>query len=145
MGELKSTQRLTAEAIVDAFNQMDIDAIVFYRAPECMRFILPASLNQPPTNNEQYRASLLHVKAVFNNFSLTINDIVEDTGASKICLWLSARADTLAGEYINEYMWTMEFDATGTRITKMLEFVDAGTYRDFWPKLQKAIKEQPEG
>ena len=62
MADSVSVQRQTAEAIVDAFNRMDVEAIVSFRAPECLRFILPASLNQPPTNNEQYRASLLRVK-----------------------------------------------------------------------------------
>jgi len=58
---------------------------------------------------------------------------------------LSARADTAAGEYVNEYMWTLEFDESGERIVGQKEFVDVGVNRDFWPKLQAAIKERKGG
>ena len=138
----KSTQRQTAEAVVDAFNRMDIDAIMAFRSDDCMRHILPSTLGHPPTNNKQYRASLERLIKIFSNFSLTINDVVEDREARKICMYLRARADTLAGEYINEYMWTLSFDTPGTRITNVNEFVDTVMNRDFWPLLLAAMKSQ---
>ena len=137
----KSTQRQTAEAVVEAFNRMDIDTIISYRSDDCMRHILPSTLGHPPTNNEKYRASLERLIKVFSNFSLTINDVVEDRGSRRICMYLRARADTLAGEYINEYMWTLSFDESGTKITQVKEFVDTLMNRDFWPLLLAAMKE----
>lgn len=136
-------QRLTAEAVVDAFNRMDIDAIIAFRSDDCMRYILPSTLGHPPTNNKQYRASLERLIKIFSNFSLTINDVVEDKEARKICMYLKARADTLAGEYVNEYMWTLGFNASGTKIIHATEFVDTVMNRDFWPLLLAAMKNQP--
>ena len=69
-----------------------------------------------------------------------VHDVVEDTAARRICMYLRARADTVVGEYVNEYMWTLDFDESGTKITKVNEFVDTVMNRDFWPKLQQAMK-----
>ena len=136
----KSTQLQTAEAVVSAFNSMDIDTIISYRTPGCMRYILPSTLGHPPTDNARYASHLQKLKPIFKNFSLTVNDVVEDKEAHRICMWLKARADTLAGEYVNEYMWTLDFTEDGTKITKVNEFVDTVMNHDFYPKLSAAMK-----
>ena len=134
-------QRQTALAVVDAFNRMDIDEIISHRSSDCMRYILPSTLGHSPTNNEQYAAHLRKLKPVFQNFNLTVNDVLEERESHRICMYLRARADTLAGEYINEYMWTLDFDETGTKITKVNEFVDTGVNVNFWPKLARAMRD----
>lgn len=135
-----SVQLQTAKAVVEAFNRMDIDAIISYRSPDCIRYILPSTLGHKPTDNEQYRSHLEKLKPTFRNFSLTINDTLEDKEARRICMWLSARADTVAGEYINEYMWTLNFDGSGAKITRVNEFVDTLVNKEFWPKLREAMR-----
>lgn len=137
----QSTQRQTALAVVAAFNRMDVEAIISHRSPGCMRHILPSSLNLAPMNNTEYATQLQKLTAVFQNFNLTVHDLVEDREAHRIVMWLKACADTLAGEYINEYMWTLDFDETGEKIIRMHEFVDTVVNREFWPKLSAALKE----
>jgi len=92
-------------------------------------------------NNTEYQTQLQKLIAVFLNFNLTVHDIVEDSDSHRIVMWLKARADTLVGEYVNEYMWTLDFDDTGEKIIRQHEFVDTVTSRDFWPKLSAALKE----
>lgn len=135
-------QMETALAVVQAFDRLDIDAILSYRAPECTRHILPSTLGYPPVDNTRYATTLNQLKPIFRNFRLTVDDVVEDREARRICMWLMARADTAAGEYVNEYVWTLDFDASGTKITRVKEFVDTLMTRDFWPKLQKAMDDQ---
>ncbi|KAI5357575.1 Putative NTF2-like domain superfamily protein [Septoria linicola] len=137
----KSPQRTAAEAVVEAFNRMDIDAIISYRHEDCLRYILPAALGHKPQSNEVYRKSLEALKPIFHNFTLVLHDVVEDKEASRICMYLTARAETLAGQYINEYMWTLDFDGAGEKITKWTEFVDSVVNRDFWPKLKEAMSQ----
>ena len=103
-----------------------------------MRQILPYSLNLKAHDNDQYRRHLQSIIPAFSNFSLTVYDIVEDTAANKIVMHLKARADTAAGEYVNEYMWSLHFDENGM-IDDQKEYVDVGVNRDFYPKLQKAL------
>jgi hypothetical protein len=137
-----SPQRQTAEAIVAAFNVMDIDRIMSFRSPDCMRHIVPLSLGLKPQDNAKYLTELQRLKPIFNNFSLTINDVLEDHEFHRVCLWLSARADTAAGEYVNEYMWTMTFDKSGQKLVHVQEFVDTVVNKEFWPKLLAAMREK---
>ena len=135
-----SNQRQTAEAVVNAFNTMDVDAIISYRSPECMRYFLPLSMGLEPQDNATYAKSLHQLRGIFQNFSLTVTDIIEDKEARRMCLWLSAKADTAAGEYVNEYNWLWDFDETGTKITNSKEFSDSLMAKEFFPKLQAAMK-----
>ena len=104
-----------------------------------MRYILPSSMAHTE-NNEQFRASMIKLKQIFKTFSLTIHDVVEDQDARKICMYLKARADTLAGEYVNEYMWTLDFDESGSKITKVVEFVDSTASRENKGIIMGALK-----
>lgn len=137
----KTQRRRTAEAVIAAFNIMDIDAIMSYRSPDCLRFLLPSTIGSAPSDNTKYRAQLEQLKPIFANFSLTAHDMFEDDAENRICMYLRARADTLAGEYINEYVWMMDFDDSGNRITRVKEFVDTVMKRDFFPRLAAAMKE----
>lgn len=134
-------QKRTALAVISAFNAMDIDAIMAHRSPGCMRHILPSSLAIAPTNNTEYAQQLQRLILAFENFELSVQDCVEDREGCRVVLWLRARADTVVGEYVNEYVWTLDFDETGEKIVRMHEFVDSAVQRDFWPKLSGAMKE----
>jgi len=133
-----TAQRKTADALVDAFNSMSIPDIIALRNPGCKRTILPYSLQYPPQSNETYRSQLQSIIPAFRNFSLTVYEIIEDVQQRKIIMHLKARADTAAGEYLNEYMWILKFDEEGM-IEDQKEYVDVGVNRDFFPKLQKAL------
>jgi|SRR5579871_727209 len=129
-------QRQTADAAIEAMNNMDPETFISLRSPECIRSLHPTSLKIPPSTNAQFAAQLTSLKPIFRNFSLTVTELVEDVDQRKICMWLLARADTAVGEYRNEYVWLMEFDESGEKIAGMKEFVDAGMARDFWPRLK---------
>lgn len=141
-------QKGTAEALVGAFNEMDVEAIMSYRDENCTRIFLPASMGLSPQDNAKYRSSLQNLRAIFLDFSLTINDLLEDKEKRRICMWLSARANTVAGEYVNEYMWLYDFNEDG-KILVAKEFSDSVMERDFFPKLRAAMDkhqaEQPDG
>lgn len=139
-----SQQRKTVEAVVAAFNNMDVDAIIAHRSPDCLRRFIPKSLGNSPQDNATYGDSLRQLSGVFQNFSCTINDLIEDKQANRICLYLSARGDTVVGEYVNEYMWLLDFDESGEKITCSKEYSDTALARDFFPKLRAAMTAQRE-
>lgn len=134
-----SQQRKTAEGVVAAFNNMDVDGIIAHRSPDCLRHFIPKSLGNSPQDNTTYEQSLHQLSGVFKNFSCTINDLLEDKQANRICLYLSARGDTVVGEYVNEYMWLLDFDENGEKITCSKEYSDTALARDFFPKLKAAM------
>ncbi|MCJ1411287.1 hypothetical protein MMC19_005375 [Ptychographa xylographoides] len=121
---------------------MDLSAIIAFRSSDCVQQILPLSLKLPPQDNATYAKRLGYVIPAFRNFNLTVQDIVEDVKACKICMWLSASANSTAGEYLNEYMWIMEFDKTGEKLISMKEFVDTAMQKEFFPKLQKSLAQE---
>lgn len=133
-------QRQVADKLVAAFNSMDIATIMSLRSPTCMRHLLPKSMKLPPQDNATYEKSLSSLTTVFQNFHLDVHDVIEDVDARKVVMWLSARADTAAGEYVNEYMWVLDFDEKGEKIVGVKEFVDTVMQRDFWPKLQESMR-----
>ncbi|KAF2022352.1 hypothetical protein BU24DRAFT_43552 [Aaosphaeria arxii CBS 175.79] len=145
---MPSKQRQTANKLVEAFNALDVPTILSLRTPNCLRTILPSSLNQPSSNNEAYLAQLNLMKTVFRSFQVTVNDVIEgisDTdGRVKIIMYVSARGETPAGEYRNEYVWKMGFDEDGEKISEWSEYVDANMARNFYPKLMEVVKRQRE-
>ena len=138
-------QRQTADKLIAAFNCMDIPAIMSFRTPTCIRHLLPRSMKLTPQDNAAYEKSLYSLKTVFQNFNLDVHEVVEDVEARKVVMWLSARADTAAGEYVNEYMWVLEFDESGEKVVEVKEFVDTVMQREFWPKLQESMRRAREG
>lgn len=100
-------------------------------------------------------SSLRSLTTVFHNFELEVQETIEDARARKVVLFLCARADTVVGEYRNEYVWVLEFegvgdgvgeggegeggDGVGPRIVRQVEFVDSVMARDFFPKLKEAM------
>ncbi|KAI4170711.1 MAG: hypothetical protein LQ343_004810 [Gyalolechia ehrenbergii] len=138
----ESAQRRTALSLVESFNRMDVPAIVNARDPSCLRHFYPTAMAQPPQDTNSYLKSLTSLHAIFQNFSLTVDELIEDTSNHRICMWLSARADTAAGEYVNEYVWLLDFDPTGEKILRTKEFSDSVMARDFFPKLKEAMDKQ---
>lgn len=139
-----SEQRKSAEAVVAAFNKMDIDTIMSYRSPDCLRYYLPITMGYEPQANDSYERSLRNLTGVFKDYSLTIEDIVEDRDARSLCLWLTARANTAAGLYENDYVWLWYFDESGTKILRSKEFSDSIRNREFWPQLSAAMRSRRE-
>ncbi|KAL8825127.1 MAG: hypothetical protein Q9170_007920 [Blastenia crenularia] len=138
----ESIQRRTALSLVESFNRMDVSAIVGARDPSCLRHFYPTAMGQEPQDTKTYAKSLTSLHAIFQNFTLTIDELIEDTANHRICMWLSAKADTAAGEYINEYVWLLDFDESGQKIIRTKEFSDSLMARDFFPKLKEAMSKQ---
>jgi len=133
-----TAQRKTADALVDTFNSMSIPDIIALRNPGCQRTILPYSLQYPPQSNETYRSQLQSIIPAFRNFSLTVYEIIEDVQQRKTIMHLKARADTAAGEYLNEYIWILKFDEEGM-IEDQKEYVDVGVQPRLLPEAAKGV------
>lgn len=125
---MPSKERQTADAIVSAFNTMDVDTIIALRTPECRRVFLPSSLKYPGQINDAYRANLISMKSVFTSFDVTVTDVIEGTsqesGNKKIVMYITARGDTAIGKYNNEYVWKLGFEESGERVNEWSEYVD---------------------
>jgi hypothetical protein len=125
---MPSKERQTADAIVAAFNAMDIDTLVSLRTPNCKRIFLPSSLEYTPQTNDEYRDRLNGMKSIFTSFHVTVDDVIEGISEigerKKIVMYVRAWGDTPIGEYKNDYVWKMGFDESGEKVDEWVEYVD---------------------
>lgn len=142
-----SQRRRTALAIIEAYNKWDIEAIMALRTDDCVQEIAPKSLGNPEKDNAGYRAWFGPMMAHFRGFTVTVDDLVEDSRANKVVLRAHSRAETVIGPYANEYVLILHMNEAGDKITRMVEFVDTNNSVTFFPKLREhmANKQASEG
>jgi ketosteroid isomerase-like protein len=88
-------------------------------------------------DNATYSAYFSAMMPYFRNFTVKVNDIIEDARANKVAVWAESTADTDIGPYKNEYMLVFYLDERGEKVERMLEFVDSANSVEFFPKLRK--------
>jgi len=97
--------------------------------PDCIHVISPSSLSSSgtPLSNTAYSTFYASVLPTLWNFKLTISDIIESPQSNKVVVFASSTADSKAGvgTYGQEYVLVFEFDESGEKIKKMVEWVDS--------------------
>lgn len=87
--------------------------------------------------NAAFRAYMGTIMPLFQSFTPTINQLVEDAAANTIAIWASSVAQTVIGEYRNEYTLLLSFNAEGDKVTKIIEFVDSAYSKEFFARLRE--------
>ncbi|GME27454.1 Cytochrome p450 [Neofusicoccum parvum] len=131
-------QRQTALAVVDAFNRLDTTTVWKLRDRSCWREIYPKSLGAPPQDNNACQQALNMLANTFKEMHMSVHEIIEDIPARKVCLWIIATGRTISGPFTNEYVWSLEFDESGSQIIRWKEFADAISTKAIFPELMAA-------
>ena len=133
----KSQLLKTAYSVLDGYNKWDIDAILAPRAPDCTQQVLPLRLGRPINSNAAYREYFnTAVKPHFQNFTIEVLDTVEDPKAHKVAIRARSSAETVLGEYTNEYVLVMHMTDDDQKVLQIKEFVDSEYSQEFFPKLR---------
>ena len=135
----RSTLLETAIAAIDGYNTWTPEAIMAYRAPDCITQILPASLGRPPMNNEQYLAYFAPIMPAFKNFHVTVKHTIVDEEARNVVMHAHSTATTELGDYSNEYMLVLYMTVDGTKLVRFEEFVDSKYSADYLPRLREHL------
>ncbi|KUI69040.1 hypothetical protein VM1G_04671 [Cytospora mali] len=144
-----SKRRETAIEVIESYRAWDIERIMAYRTDDCVQLISPSSSNPTPTNdntsstsrhrpergNAEYREYFSSVMPAFQDFQPEIHELVEDERENKVIMWASSKGQTLIGPYGNEYMLLLYFNETGDKVKKIVEFVDSGFAKEYFPRL----------
>ncbi|OJD40639.1 cytochrome p450 [Diplodia corticola] len=139
-----SRQRQTALAVVDAFNRLDTTTVFKLRDRSCWREIYPKSLGAAPQDNSACQRSLNMLANTFKEMHMSVHEIIEDVPARKVCLWIIATGRTVSGPFTNEYVWSLEFDESGSQIIRWKEFADAISTKNLFPELMAASGNDPD-
>ncbi|KAK0640433.1 Austinol synthesis protein H [Lasiodiplodia hormozganensis] len=131
-------QRQTALAVIDAFNRIDTTTVWKLRDRSCWREIYPKSLGAMPQDNAACQQALNMLANTFKEMHMSVHEIIEDIPARKVCLWIIATGRTVSGPFTNEYVWSLEFDETGSQIIRWKEFADAISTKNLFPELMAA-------
>ncbi|KAK7538242.1 uncharacterized protein J3D65DRAFT_602269 [Phyllosticta citribraziliensis] len=140
MGQM-SKQRQTALAVVDAIKRFDTRTVFDLRERNAPREIYPRILGAKTQDDEGMRNVLNMFRNVFRSLDLTIFEMVEDLPARKICIWLHADGQTIAGKYTNDYVWSLHFNETGTKIVRWIEFSDSLSTKRHFPELHGSAED----
>ena len=134
----------TANTIVNSYNTWTVEALMAVRAPDCMNYILPDSLNRPPLNNQDYKAYFTSIMPAFRDFHVEVKNTIIDEESRQVVLHASSTAITDLGEYQNEYMIVLHMTEDGTKIDRFDEFVDSQKSMGFIPRLRAHLEEKAE-
>ena len=127
----------TVYSVLDGYNKWDIETILGPRTPDCTQQVLPARLERPPLTNAEYREYFTtSVMPYFKGFVVEVLDAIEDPAAHKVALHARSRAETVVGNYANEYVLIMHTTEDDTQVHSIKEFVDSGYSAEFFPKLR---------
>ena len=137
-----STALETAHATIASYNEWKLDSIMAFRAPDCIHYILPASLDRKPLNNEEYAAYFADIMPTFRGFHVTVHDVVHDEAAHKVSMHATSEAETDIGEYRNEYILIFHMTEDGRKVEKVYEYVDSDCSKKFWLRLREYTSKQ---
>lgn len=135
----------TAQSVIDGFNTWTPEAIIAYRAPNCIHQVLPSSLGRSPLNNEQYLAYFKPIMPAFRDFHVTVETQVVDEAARKVVTHASSTATTDLGDYNNEYMLVLHMTEDCGKVERFEEFVDSKYSSEFLPRLRAALENKQKG
>jgi ketosteroid isomerase-like protein len=124
----QSTIHKTTLSILAAYERQSLEEIMAFFTPDCIHVISPSSLSSSgPMSNAAYSAFFASVLSKIWNFKLTVSEIIESPQSKKVVVFASSSADSKAGvgTYGQEYVLVFEFDESGEKIKKMVEWVDS--------------------
>ncbi|KAF8589497.1 hypothetical protein K439DRAFT_1253540, partial [Ramaria rubella] len=122
-----SPELQTALKWIDGFNCWDIDQITSVLSNDYTHHILPKTLGVKSRNKEEFREYFTGILPMFQDFKVTIHEIVE--GAGKLVIHASSTATSTTGyPYANEYNLILHLVSQGEglpKISMIKEFVDS--------------------
>lgn len=130
---------------IEGYNTWTPESIMSYRAPNCIHYILPSSLNRPLLDNEKYAAYFVPIMPAFKDFHVTVQDTIVDEAARKVVMRASSTATTTLGPYDNEHTLILHMTKDGRKVEKFYEFVDSAYSADYMRRLRDVIANQQKG
>lgn len=132
---MTSPQRQTALAFLETFQDLDVDANLALRAPDCVHQMAPASLGNPADgmNNDQFGAHCRGLKLILAHLPVAPKQVFHYPGSNIVTIWATSEAtfrpevmdDELQWEYHGEYVFVFTLNQNGDRIQHIVEFLDS--------------------
>lgn len=134
---MASIRRDTAIAFIRTFENLDLDANIALRTPNCRHTIGPMSLGyKPDMTNDDFINHFSHIKEIIASFPVMVREIFADETGRPITIWAYSRAifkDEVKDDeepkvdwsYYGEYMFVLFMNEAGDKVERIIEFVDS--------------------
>jgi hypothetical protein len=137
----------TASAFLVTYDDWSVPSILSLRSPSCVHHTLPVSLGVPSRSNAEYTKFIELQLSSFSEVRFRVIDddkTVVDVETGKVVMHVSCSATTAAGDYKNEYIFTLTMDKGGDLVDEIVEFIDSGYSKNFKERLGTAIARERE-
>ncbi|KAF7513031.1 hypothetical protein GJ744_011297 [Endocarpon pusillum] len=135
------TLKATANQFVEAANSLDMDRMIAVRSPDCVAYILPKSLAREPMSNEKFRQTYTGMVSNFRHLAYQVQSTVVDTTLNTVVMHIIADGETIAGPWLNEYMYTLQMTEDGTQVRGIHEFIDTAKSKENRERLLAKVAE----
>jgi hypothetical protein len=116
-------------SILAAYEQQSLSEIMSFRTADCTSIMRPSSISSAstPMDNTTYSAFYTSFIPKIWNVKHSVSEIIESPQANKVVVFTSITADSKegVGSYEQEYVIVFEFDESGEKIKRMVEWVDS--------------------
>ncbi|CAO2655477.1 Nn.00g105410.m01.CDS01 [Neocucurbitaria sp. VM-36] len=143
--QMAETSKSFVLSHLDAYLAQDTSILSRDLVPEAHRRIGPATFEQKfhPNgwSNVQYEESLVAKFRAFKGMKIQINNVTVDTKQQRASvhsshIWTQSTAGQV-WDWPMEFMWILDFNKEGDKVTKILQFVDTHNAMSFGRKIQQ--------
>lgn len=133
-----SNPRKTALAFLATFETLDLETNLSLRTDGCRHDLAPSSMGYPsPKTNEQFAKHFKFIQQVIKSFPVTPKEVFESEtqNSTQVTVWATSTATfrdevkdddgSVDWTYLGEYMFIFFIDRTGSKIERIIEFIDS--------------------
>ncbi|GKU06283.1 hypothetical protein FLAG1_08809 [Fusarium langsethiae] len=139
---IEATTKSYVSSFVDAKAESNPQIVNRDTSPDCLRTMLPSTLGGGGTMpNEAYEAIFAKGLQAGGMESCRITDLVIDVDSLKAAVIAVADMVFLGEKSSMDFSWFLHFNGNGTKIVKIIEFVDSLTFTGLQQKMAGAAKQ----
>lgn len=149
--QMSETSKAFVLSHLEAYLERDTSILSRNLVPDAHRRVCPATFEQEfrpdGWNNPEYEETLAHSFPAFKGMKLEINDVMVDTEKRRATvhsshMWTVSTAGQL-WDMPMEFIWILDFNKEGDKVTKILEFVDTHSAMTFGRKMREGEIDKP--
>ncbi|KAJ4269879.1 hypothetical protein NW762_001548 [Fusarium torreyae] len=140
---IEATVKSYITCFIDARAQNDTSLVNRNTAPDCTRQMLPSPLRGGATmTNDDYEKVIAHGLQLGGMYGHNATDLVIDVGNRKVAVTTVANFVFKNGDKVAmDFAWFLHLNDDGSKITKIVEFVDSDLFLKVKAKMEVIAKE----
>ncbi|KAK5686706.1 hypothetical protein LTR17_026905 [Elasticomyces elasticus] len=136
MASLADRQRQTALRLLEGWNEHTVEGLLRDRTDDCLNGALPRRLGRSGRSNDDIAASVKKLSPMLDDVKMNIWRVISDAEQHEAVVHATAMGVTPLGPYENEHVIFMSFNADGSKVNRVEEYVDTSVSEAFVKRVQ---------